>query len=38
MAKGSHEGAHKQAEARVEESPAGAKHEDNPANPGGDDK
>ena len=36
--KGSHEAGHTESESRVEESPAGAKHEDNPANPGGDEK
>jgi len=35
---GSHEAAHTEAEAEVEASGADAKHEDNPANTGGDDK
>ena len=37
-AAGSHEAEHLDSEAAVEESGADAKHEDNPANPGGDDK
>jgi hypothetical protein len=37
-ARGSHEAEHKDSESRVEESPAGTKHEDNPKNPGGDEK
>jgi NADH-quinone oxidoreductase subunit E len=35
---GSHEAEHTESEERVAESPAEAQHEDNPANPGGDDK
>ena len=38
MAEGSHESEHTEAESEVEASGAGAKHEDNPANTGGDDK
>jgi NADH-quinone oxidoreductase subunit E len=38
MSEGSHEAEHKESEAKVEESGADAKHEDNPANPGGDEK
>jgi NADH-quinone oxidoreductase subunit E len=38
MTEGSHEAEHAEAEAEVEESGADAKHEDNPDNPGGDDK
>jgi len=37
-AEGSHEAEHTEHESRVEESGADAKHEDNPANPGGDEK
>jgi NADH-quinone oxidoreductase subunit E len=38
MAEGSHEAQHAEAESEVEASGADAKHEDNPDNPGGDDK
>jgi NADH-quinone oxidoreductase subunit E len=38
MTAGSHEAEHTEAESAVEASGADAKHEDNPANPGGDDK
>jgi len=38
MREGSHEAEHAEAEAEVEESGADAKHEDNPDNPGGDDR
>jgi NADH-quinone oxidoreductase subunit E len=38
MSGGSHEAEHTESEAKVQESGADAKHEDNPANPGGDDK
>jgi len=38
MAEGSHEAEHAEAESEVEASGADAKHEDNPDNPGGDDK
>ncbi len=38
MAAGSHEAEHTKADAEVEASPADVKHEDNPANTGGDDK
>ncbi|MEO5654216.1 MAG: NADH-quinone oxidoreductase subunit NuoE [Marmoricola sp.] len=34
QAKGSHESEHTESEAKVEQSPADTKHEDNPANPG----
>jgi NADH-quinone oxidoreductase subunit E len=37
-AEGSHEASRDEDDATVEESGADAKHEDNPANPGGDDK
>jgi NADH-quinone oxidoreductase subunit E len=38
MSGGSHEAGHTESEAKVEQSGAEAKHEDNPANTGGDDK